>query len=65
MEQYHQLGISRFSELYVRGLVGGGDYQSVPLEIQAYALSVRFEDYPTQQFWVADDVRKWVEKGRF
>ena len=65
MEQYQQLGIARFSDLYVRGLVSGGNYKAVPLEIHAYALAVRFEDYPTQQFWVADDVRKWIEKDRF
>ena len=65
MEQYQQLGIARFSELYVRGLLSGGNYNSIPLEVHAYALGVRFEDYPAQQFWVADDVRKWVEKGRF
>ncbi len=65
VEQYHQLGIALFSELYVRGLLNGGSYKSIPLEIHAYTLGVRFEDYPAQQFWVAEDVRKWVEKGRF
>jgi hypothetical protein len=65
VEQYQQLGISRFSELYVRGFLKGGRYEAIPLEINAYTLGARFEDYPAQQFWVADDVRKWIEKGRF
>jgi len=65
VEQYHQLGIERFSELYVRGLVNAGNHNVIPFEVHAYTLSARFEDYPAQQFWVAEDVRKWVEKGRF
>jgi hypothetical protein len=65
MEQFYQLGIGRFSEFYVRGLESGGNHKSIPLELQAYSLAVRFEDYPAQQFWVADDVRKWIEKDRF
>ncbi len=65
VEQYHQLGIPLFSELYVRGLLNGGSYKAIPLEVHAYTLGIRFEDYPAQQFWVAEDVRKWVEKGHF
>jgi hypothetical protein len=65
VEQYHQLGIPRFSELYVRGFLKGGSYEAIPLEVNAYTLGARFEDYPAQQFWVADDVRKWIEKDRY
>jgi hypothetical protein len=32
VEQYRQLGIPRFSELYVRGFLNGGSYEAIPLE---------------------------------
>ena len=31
VEQYPQLGIARFSELYVRGFLNGGSYEAIPL----------------------------------
>lgn len=43
----------------------GGSYEAIPLEVNTYTLGARFEDYPAQQFWVADDVRKWIEKDRY
>jgi hypothetical protein len=65
VEQYRQLGIPRFSELYVRGFLTGGSYEAIPLEVNAYALEGRFEQNPAQQFSVADEVRNWVVEGRF
>jgi len=35
VEQYRQLGIPRFSELYVRGFLNGGSYEAIPLEVNA------------------------------
>jgi hypothetical protein len=35
VEQYRQLGIPRFSELYVRGFLNGGSYDAIPLEVSA------------------------------
>jgi hypothetical protein len=43
VEQYRQLGIPRFSELYVRGFLDGGSYEAIPLEVNAYTLGGRFE----------------------
>jgi hypothetical protein len=37
VEQYRQLGIPRFAELYVRTFLSGGGYDGIPLEINAYA----------------------------
>jgi len=65
VEQYRQLGIPRFSELYVRGFLSGGGYDGIPLEMNAYALGRQFEGSPRQHFSVADDVAKWVQEGRF
>jgi len=65
VEQYRQLGIPRFSELYVRGFLSGGGYDGIPLEANAYALGRRFEGNPGQQFSVADEVARWVREDRF
>lgn len=65
VEQYRQLGIPRFSELYVRGFLSGGSYEAIPLEVNAYTLEGRFEENPAQQFSVAEEVRSWVVEGKF
>jgi hypothetical protein len=65
VEQYRQLGIPRFSELYVRGFLNGGSYEAIPLEVNAYTLGGRFEQHPARQFSVADEVRNWVVEGKF
>ena len=65
VEQYRQLGIPRFSELYVRGFLSGGSYEAIPLEVNAYALEGRFKLNPAQQFSVAEEVRRWVAEGKF
>lgn len=38
VEQYHQLGIQQFSDLYVRGFLTGSCYEAIPLEVNAYTL---------------------------
>jgi hypothetical protein len=58
-EQYRQLGIPQFSELYVRGFLNGGSYEAIPLEVNAYTLEGRFEANHHQRFSVEDEVRKW------
>ncbi len=65
VEQYRQLGIQRFSELYVRGFLSGGGYNGIPLEINAYDLGGRFERSPQMRFSAADEVGAWVRAGRF
>ena len=65
VEQYRQLGIPRFAELYVRGFLSGGGYDGIPLEINAYELGGRFERSPQMRFSVADEVGAWVRERRF
>jgi hypothetical protein len=64
VEQYRQLGIPRFSELYVRGFLNGGSYEAIPLEVNAYTLEGRFESDPHRAFSVEDEVRRWAAEGR-
>ena len=64
VEQYRQLGIPRFSDLYVRGFLNGGSYEPIPLEVNAYTLGARFEQNPARQFSVADEVRTWLAERR-
>jgi hypothetical protein len=59
VEQYRQLGIPRFSEVYVRGFLNGGSYEAIPLEVNAYTLEGRIESDPRRVFSVEDEVRKW------
>jgi hypothetical protein len=65
VEQYRQLGIPRFSELYVRGFLNGGSYEAIPQEMNAYTLGERFERKPVRRFSVADEVHNWVVEGKF
>jgi hypothetical protein len=65
VEQYRQLGIPPFSELYVRGFLNGGSYDAIPLEVNAYTLGGRFEQNPTRQFSVEEEVRRWVVESKF
>jgi hypothetical protein len=65
VEQYRQLGIPRFSELYVRGFLNGGSYEAIPLEVNAYRLGGRFESDPRRTFSVEKEVRRWAAEGRF
>jgi hypothetical protein len=65
VEQYRQLGVPRFAELYVRGFLNGGSYDAIQLEVNAYALGGRYENDPTQHFSVAEEVAAWIAEGRF
>jgi hypothetical protein len=65
VEQYRQLGIPCFAELYVRGFLSGGRYDGIPLEVNVYGLGGRFEKSPRARFSVADEVGAWIGAGRF
>jgi hypothetical protein len=64
VEQYRQLGIPRFSDLYARGFLNGGSYELIPLEVNAYTLGGRFESDPQRLFSVENEVRRWAAEGR-
>jgi hypothetical protein len=65
VEQYRQLGVPGFSELYVRGFLNGGGYDGIPLERNAYMLGARYEKDLARHFSVADEVSAWITERRF
>lgn len=65
VEQYRQLGSVRsFANLYVQGFLAGGSYESIPLEINAYTLSARFESGPATPFSVESEVAIFLGASR-
>jgi hypothetical protein len=60
VEQFRQLGIPAFTELYVRGFVRCGSYGHIPIEHHAYELERRFTEEPAKTFLVTDEVAAWV-----
>jgi hypothetical protein len=65
VEQYLQLGVPRFADLYLRGFVNAGGYFEIPLEQNAYMLGMQYEEHPTRIFSVRDEVARWTREGRF
>lgn len=65
VEQYRQLGIRRFSELYVLGFLNAGSYEAIPLEVNAYSLEDRFRHDSHLAFSVRAEVAQWFAEGRF
>jgi len=64
VEQYRQLGIPRFSELYVHGFLNGGSYEAIPLEVNAYSFEDRFRRDPRRGFSVEAEVTRWLAEGK-
>ena len=58
VEQYRQLGIPHFAQLYVRGFLKGGSYDEIPLAMNAYALEEQFQSNPRRVFSVQREVTK-------
>ena len=65
VEQYRQLGVQRFAELYVRGFLDGGGYDGIRLEQNAYLLGARYEQNPADRFSVAEIIADWIARGQF
>lgn len=65
VEQYRQLGVERFAQLYVGGFLSEGSYEAIPLELNAYGLEGIFREAPHRRFSVRDEVSTWIREGRF
>jgi hypothetical protein len=65
VDQYRQLGVERFADLYVRGFLSGGGYEGIPLEINAYGLEGIFRNTPHRPLSIENEVAAWIREGRF
>lgn len=65
VEQYWQLGVARFADLYLRGFLNGGGYFEIPLEQHAYSLGEQYLENPAKHISVADEVARWILEERF
>ena len=61
VEQYRQLGVDRFAEVYVKGFLEGGCYEAIPLEVNAYGLEGKFCKTPHRGFSVEQEVAAWLQ----
>jgi hypothetical protein len=65
VEQYRQLGIARFSELYVTGFLNGGGYERIPLEVHAYRLGAQYEANLQERFSVEHAVSDCIRQRAY
>ena len=59
VQQYRELGVSKFAELYVRGFLDTGEYLSIPLERVAYHLEGLFRLRPDLPIDVAKEATRF------
>jgi hypothetical protein len=62
VEQYRQLGVDCFAELYVKGFLDGGSYEAIPIEVNAYGLEGEFRRTPHRGFSVEEAVAAWLRE---
>ena len=63
--QIHVLGLERYSELWVGGFLRTRAHFTVPLEVQAFALASKLLRAAPEIFSVEEQVRRWLEEGRY
>lgn len=65
VEQYKQLGVTKFARRYVGGFLRDGKYEDIPLEKHAYELDERYAASPAISFSVRDEVKRRIEEGKY
>ncbi len=63
--QIEVLGLERYVELWVSGLVRTRTYFTVPLEVHAFSLASKFMGPTQETFSVVDHVLRWVIDERY
>ena len=63
--QFQVLGLERYTELFVNSFVKSKAHFSVPLEAHAFALESKFMRPSGEGFSVEDQIRRWVNEGRY
>jgi len=63
--QFQLLGLPRYTELFIRAFVATRWRFNVPLEAHAFELESRFAADRRQTFVVENEVRLWIDRGRY
>ena len=63
--QVQVLGVERYAELWIRGFVNTKLHFTVPLEAHAFSLESKFVVPGHESFSVEDQVRLWLQQGRY
>jgi hypothetical protein len=63
--QFFLLGVDRYTELFVRSFLRMNSHFLVPLEAHAFALDSKFAANGERSFSVEEEVRQWIEDGRY
>ena len=63
--QVKVLGVTEFTELFVRGFLRARSYFLVPLKAHAFGLDAQFAANPGTQFSVEDEIRTWRRDCRY
>jgi hypothetical protein len=59
------LGLQRYAELWVKGFLMSRAHFTVPLEVHAFSLSSKFLRPSIERFSVEDEIRRWINEGRY
>ena len=63
--QIEILGFEKYVDLYVRAFLKNLSWTAIPLEEQAYKLDARFAEAPDETFSVEEEIRQWMEQGKY
>jgi len=63
--QMKVLGMSEFTELFVRGFLRARSYFLAPMKAHAFALDARFAAQPGVRFSVEHEIREWWQTGKY
>jgi hypothetical protein len=63
--QVNVMGITEFTDLFVRGFLQARSYFLVPMKAHAFALDARFAANPGVRFSVEGEIRGWWRTGRY
>lgn len=63
--QFRILGMQNYVDRFVRAFLRTQSHFNVPLEAHAFTLECKFAGDPTRQFSVEEQVRLWIDQGRY
>jgi hypothetical protein len=63
--QMKVLGMSQFTDLFVRGFLRARSYFLAPMKAHAFALDARFAAQPGVRFCVEREIRQWWQTGKY